>query len=507
MVTAGSSAFLVSLRGFARSLTKTFASPVKAQPEDQLKMPVQTLLSAYSTAMNFKLLAKTESAVQEIGRPDIAVEINGLLGGYIELKAPGVGADVRKFKGRNKEQWSKFKSLPNLIYTDGNEWVLYRSEMQISRVVLPGDVTGDAGKAITEADALALSKLLRDFFLWSPIVPKNPRGVAEMLAPLCHLLRDDVLHALRDAQSNLSALAIEWRAYLFPDADDAQFADAYAQTLTYALLLARFSGATNMDTDAAASALRKSHGLLAQTLRVLGDHQARAEIAVGIDLLERSIAAIDPKEIAQRSSDPWLYFYEDFLAAYDPSLRNNRGVYYTPVPVVQAQTRLVSDLLVRQFGKQLSFADDDVVVLDPAAGTGTYPLAALQLGLDIAEERFGPGAVGGYASQMARNIHAFELLVGSYAVAHLRLSERVMDAGGVLPADGIRVYLTDTLESPHAVPHGQLPLMAKELAHEHRRALEVKENTEVLVCLGNPPYDRQQISSGDEGVRPNWCIR
>lgn len=141
-----------------------------------------------------------------------------------------------------------------------------------------------------------------------------------------------------DENSNLSALAREWRDYIFPDADDAQFADAYAQTLTYALLLARFSGGESLDTNSATGALQERHGLLAQTLRVLADPHARQEIETGVELLERSIRAVDPIEIAKRSpgGDLWLYFYEDFLAAYDRRLRNDRGVYYTPVEVVRA---------------------------------------------------------------------------------------------------------------------------------------------------------------------------
>ncbi len=343
---------------------------------------------------------------------------------------------------------------------------------------------------------------MRDFFTWEPLAPKSPRALAEMLAPLCHLLRDDVREALGDENSNLSALAREWRDYIFPDADDAQFADAYAQTLTYALLLARFSSSGTLDTDAAENALRGRHNLLAQTLRILADDQAKAEISTGVELLERSISAVDPQEIAKRSpgGDPWLYFYEDFLAAYDKKLRNDRGVYYTPAQVVRAQVNLISTLLQNSFGKPLAFADENVVALDPAAGTGTYPLTAIQHGLDLATQRFGAAMAGNTAAKMARNIHAFELLVGPYAVAHLRLSERVMDAGGTLPDDGVHVYLTDALESPHASPPGRFPLVARELTEEHERALAVKKDTEVLVCFGNPPYDRQQIDPSDEGV-------
>jgi hypothetical protein len=296
-------------------------------------------------------------------------------------------------------------------------------------------------------------------------------------------------------------LAHEWRQALFPDADDPQFADAYAQTLTYALLLARFSGQADVKPSLAGEALDTGHGLLAQVLRILSQREARDEIGLGVDLLVRVVSAVDPDALRRKGQDPWLYFYEDFLTAYDPKLRLERGVIYTPVEVIRAQVRLTSRLLEDKFAKDLSFADPEVVVLDPAAGTGAYPLAVLQQGLARVAEEFGPGSVSGYATDMARTIHAFEILVGPYAVAHLRLTQALLDAGGSLPPEGANVYLTDTLEAPHAQPpEGQLTLMYRRLSDEHRRAQKVKAQTRVLVCIGNPPYNRQQIAEGEGDI-------
>jgi len=207
---------------------------------------------------------------------------------------------------------------------------------------------------------------------------------------------------------------------------------------------------------------------------------------------------VDLERLTERQADPWLYFYEDFLAAYDPKLRKDRGVYYTPVEVVKAQVTLVSELLRDSFGKSLSYADEDVVLLDPAVGTGTYPLAAMAEGLARVRDRFGKGDVAGRATTLARNTHGFELLIGAYAVAHLRLGQELLSLGGQLPADGLHVYLTDTLESPRAeAPGTTAPLFYRPLSEEHRRARQVKAETRVLVCMGNPPYDRQQREAGD----------
>lgn len=226
------------------------------------------------------------------------------------------------------------------------------------------------------------------------------------------------------------------------------------------------------------------------------------EVAVG--LLERAIGAVDPTKLkgASHGHDLWLYFYEEFLAAYDQRLRKQRGVYYTPLPVVGAQTRLVAELLRDRFGKALHFADDDVTVLDPAVGTGTYLLAALDSGLAAVGAAYGAGQRGARASLMAENLRGFELLIGPYAVAHLRLAQRVDEAGGTLPGDGVRIYLTDTLESPHLAPPGlaHVPLFHRKLAEENERARRVKAEVPILVCIGNPPYFRQVIEAGETGV-------
>jgi hypothetical protein len=206
-----------------------------------------------------------------------------LLCGYVELKAPRKGARPQKFTGADKKQWEKFKAHPNLIYTDGNEWALYRSGEPFPKgnpaiVRFSGDITTDGAEAISDNEAQKLHGLLLEFFNWQPIVPSSAPELAKMLAPICHLAREDVLCSVGIEGSNLAQIFSEFRQYLFPDASAFKFADAYAQTLTYALLLARFNGETKLTTDSAARALDSGHGLLAQTLRVLAQPQARAEI-------------------------------------------------------------------------------------------------------------------------------------------------------------------------------------------------------------------------------------
>jgi predicted helicase len=127
------------------------------------------------------------------------------------------------------------------------------------------------------------------------------------------------------------------------------------------------------------------------------------ELRVGFELLQRSLEALDPAEFLKTKPDLWLYFYEDFLAAHDPKLRNDYGVYYTPREVVELQVRLAGELLEKRFGKKLGFADDGVVFLDPAVGTGTYLVASIKDALEKVKARSGPGAVPARAGQMAEN--------------------------------------------------------------------------------------------------------
>jgi len=183
-------AFVDALKEFAEDLSASFATPVPAQPEDQLKAPVLALLRATGSVFSLRVSARTEAQVQGLGgRPDVGVAVNGLLTGHIELKAPGKGARPGRYTGADLDQWKKFKALPNVIYTDGSEWTLFRSgERQHDTVRFPGDATEDGAGAFTEEEADKLQELLRDFLLWQPLIPSSPKALAELLAPLCRLV-------------------------------------------------------------------------------------------------------------------------------------------------------------------------------------------------------------------------------------------------------------------------------------------------------------------------------
>ncbi|MBI3090512.1 MAG: N-6 DNA methylase [Candidatus Tectomicrobia bacterium] len=502
-----------ALQGFAQDVTAKMSQLTTGEPEDQLRAPFENFVADAARALGWNVVCTGETPLPgRLGRPDYAVHLNRLLVGYVELKAPGVGVNPHRFTGHNRDQWKRFQAIPNLLYCDGNAWALYRAGQLTDKIFrLSGDVAAEGKKAVGRDDAHAVERLLREFLSWQPFIPTDRtgkidlRGFAALLAPLCRMLRDDVTDALRDPTSPLAQLAKDWRQLLFPDASDERFADAYAQTVAFALLLGRSEGADPLTLDSAETALAAQHTLLARALQVLTDPRAQVEMETSLNLLLRVIAVVPPASLSQ-PEDPWLYFYEDFLAAYDPKLRKDTGAYYTPVEVVRAQVRLIDDLLVNRLGKRLGFADPGVVTLDPAAGTGTYLLGVIEHALGKIEAEQGAGAVPGQATALAANLYGFELMVGPYAVAELRASRALRDRGATPPRDGTRVYLTDTLESPHTVPP-QLPLFFRPIAEQHARALKVKSKVPVIVCLGNPPYDRHEAAGGGNHARTGGWVR
>ncbi len=502
-----------ALQDFATAVTGKMTQITVGEPEDQIRGPFENFMAGVADALGWKVVCTGETPLPDrLGRPDYAVHLNQLLAGYVELKAPGVGANAKRFKGHNRDQFKRFKAIPNILYTDGNEWALYRSGECVDKIVrLSGDVATDGKNAADTDDAYALESLLRDFLMWEPFIPTDRKGkidlkrFAALLAPLTRMLRDDVTDALKHPDSPLVQLAKDWRQLLFPDATDEQFADAYAQTVAFALLLGRSEGADPLTLDSAEKALAAQHNLLSRALQVLTDPGARAEMAASLDLLLRVIAAVPPATFTG-PEDPWLYFYEDFLAAYDPKLRKDAGAYYTPVEVVRCQVRLIDDLLVNRLNKPLGFADPGVVTLDPAAGTGTYLLGVIEHALGRIETEQGAGAVAGQATELAKNLYGFELMVGPYAVTELRVSRALRDRGAELPKEGTHVYLTDTLESPDADPP-VLPFYLKPISEQHEKALKVKSKVPVIVCLGNPPYDRHEAATIDNRARTGGWVR
>jgi hypothetical protein len=496
-----------ALESFATTIQSKFGAVVDGREEDQLRRPVDELLEKFGHSQNLDVVAKDESTLDDLlGRPDFAVTVNRLLCGYIELKSPGTGVEPHRFKGHNKKQWERFSLLPNMIYTDGNEWALFRHGESIRRVRFDDDLTVVGARAVNNKSADDMRALLSDFFQWEPIVPKSAKQLAELLAPLCRMLHDDVLAALEKRSDAMLSVARDWRRYLFPEASNQVFADSYAQTVVFALLLARSDGSDTLLLDRAIQQLTGTNSLLSRALEVLTDSQLNDDIGASLNLLQRVIQAVPTGTMSRGRRDPWLHFYEDFLAEYDPKLRKDAGAYYTPVEVVQAQVRLVDELLRKKFHKKLGFADGDVATLDPAVGTGTYLLGIVEHALHRVREVEGDGAIIGRAESLAKQLYGFEIMVGPYSVSALRLTRMFHDFGAKVPRQGVGICLSNTLESPHEkIP--ELPLLYKPIGDEHKRARSIKDIQPVLVCIGNPPYDRHEAATAENHMMTGAWVR
>jgi hypothetical protein len=374
---------------------------IDGAPEDQLRGPLETLL--HDLAELGGLPASSVSLVGETTlrdlktRPDFAAIVSKALVGFIEVKAPGKGADPRRFDDpHDKDQWTKLKSLPNLIYTDGKSFSLWRDGKLESAIVhLEGNIE-TAGAKLTAPPTLL--PLVTDFLRWTPIPPKTAKNLAEISARLCRLLRDEVTEQMSRGSPGLTGLAQDWRKLLFPQADDKQFADGYAQAVTFGLLVARARDISlSGGTEKAAQELRKSNSLIGTALRLLTDDPSNQEaLKTSLGTLSRVLNQVNWHTISKDKPEAWLYFYEDFLEVYDNTLRKRTGSYYTPPEVVAAMVNLVDEVLRGPlFDRPAGFAAADVIVADPAVGTGTFLLGVLRRIASTVTSDQGAGAVRG----------------------------------------------------------------------------------------------------------------
>ena len=475
-------------------------------PEDQLRAPLEALLADIALILLFKagdVVAVGEATLSALKtRPDYAVTASGALVGFIEVKAPGKGADPRRFKDEHdRGQWAKLKSLPNLLYTDGNAFSVWRDgKLQAEVVRLDGNVE-TAGAAL-RAPA-SLERLFADFLRWEPIAPTNARALADVSAGLCRLLRDEVTEQLAAGTVALTDLAQDWRKLLFPEATDEEFADGYAQAVTFGLLMARAQGIPLAgDLARVARALAKTNTVIGGAFRVLTDDvDGQEALKTSLGTLTRVLDAVDWAVIGKGDPEAWLYFYEHFLEAYDNDLRKQTGSYYTPPEVVTAMVRLVDDALrdPARFGVTDGLASADVTIADPAVGTGTYLLGVLRRIAETTRADQGAGAVPGVIRAALKRVIGFELQFGPFAVAQLRLMAEVADllrVKGTVPADvRLRLYITDTLGNPYAEEE-YIPQMLKPLAESRRQANEVKRAEPITVVIGNPPYKEKAKGRG-----------
>jgi len=474
---------------------------IAAEPEAQLTVPISNFLTEFAEAAGLGVLGLIREAQLQGIRPDFAATIDNRQCGWVELKAPGHSLIGEKWRGREKDQWELLSQLDSLIVTNGEMVFLYISGVQVDECKLPFYGPDDWSPR-------ALNDLLKKFILAKPAPIKRVSQLAENLAPLARFLRMRLDQGLENNLSSVRQAKEAWDATVHETTSDSQFSSDVAQVIAYSMAIAGLSGQADSDKDGvitlqeAKDALALSHrNVLAATLGpIIGIPELMKYIAPELGAIVRLISSMDIKAI-QNSKDsrgePWLWFYEDFLIKYDPESRNQAGVYYTPTSVVECQVRIVHDVLTRRFQQTLGFGSKSVVTLDPATGSGTYPLAIIDQAVESARTERGPGGIQQVAKNLTQNLLAFELLPGPYSVAHLRIGQRLAQAKNQLVhLDDLGVYLTDTLADPVARNRHGLFGDAKILAEAAEEANKIKTDRRITVAIGNPPYDRVTSESG-----------
>lgn len=479
------------------------AAAVAGEPEAQLTTPVSNLFTALVEHSDLGRLRLIRESRLDGSRPDFAA-LHVRAGkthqiGYIELKAPDVVADPSKWTGRNASQWQKMSAEAEILLLCNG---------RTARLFQDGEPAGDSAVLPFDDpetwDAEPLLKLLYRFVESRPTPVTSVRDLSRRLAVRTAGLRDRLLWLMEQA-SEAGATArggfAAWKQHVHPHASERDFADGVSQVVAYGMVLAALS-VTGVDVDAdgyisvaeARNAVRGISPVMAAAFAPLVDKPVLFDaVEAELGALETLISAIDARRVnrsADRRGEPWLYFYEDFLGVYDPEERRQAGVYYTPIAIVQGMVRIVDHLLVEHFGIRLGFADKSVFTLDPATGTGTFPLAVIDRAADRTAAERGPGGRSQAASSLSHNLFAFELLPGPYAVAQLRINQRLRELQSTSSLAG-HVVLTDTLESP-LDPQPAMPLFgdAEVLAEEQNRAKRIKLEQRVTVVIGNPPYRR-----------------
>jgi len=471
------------------------------RPEDQLRSPFEQLLADIADLVGISsasVVAVDESPLADLKtRPDYSVTVKKALVGFIELKSPGKGADPTKFKDRHdREQWEKLRSLPNLIYTDGNSFSLWRfGEPFGSVLTLDGNIETSGSKLKPVAGLLPM---FESFLRWEPIPPKSAKELAEITARLCSLLRDEVTEQLALKSEALTSLAKDWRNLLFPDADDPRFADGYAQAVTFGMLMARAKKIKlSSGLDQVAKELSPTSSLIGAALRLLTDNaENQRTLKTALGTLTRVLDAVEWSKISKGDPDAWLYFYEDFLEVYDNQLRKQTGSYYTPPQVVAAMVNVVDEVLRGpRFALHGGLASSAVTVADLAMGTGTFLLGVLRRIAANVEDDEGPGSVKGAIEAALKRTIGFEIQLGPFAVAQLRILGEVVDLTKASTAATPRLFVTNTLGNPND-DEGWIPTFAKAIGESRKQANKIKRDEPITVVIGNPPYKERAKGLG-----------
>jgi len=435
----------------------------------------------------------------EAGNPDFRIwDGKNHITGYIEAKDPSVtNLDRIEVSGQLKRYRETF---PNVMLTNFYEFRLYRNGELIKQVLVGRpELARKLKTAPPVENETAFFDLLDTFFSFSLPHVRNAQSLATELAKRTRFLRDEVVSIELDEEEKRGKKAIlgfyeAFRKYLIGTLTKEAFADLYSQTLTYGLFAARTRSDNSFNRELAFKYIPNTIGILRDVFRFISLEDPPKPLQVIVDDIAEVLSVTDVRKILEdyfeegKGQDPIVHFYETFLTAYDPSIREKRGVYYTPEPVVRYIVRSVNELLKTHFDMPDGLASKNVTLLDPAAGTLTFPAEAVKLAVKEFTEKYGTGGRNNFIrNQVLENFFAFELIMAPYAIGHLKMSFLLEELGYKLnDEERFKLYLTNTLEMDE-LEQISIPGLSS-LSEESHLAGKIKKEQPVLVILGNPPY-------------------
>ena len=466
--------------------------------EESFYPALSKLFDSYAiTAKKNKPHITTLPKKTEAGNPDFRIwDGSHHIIGYIEAKAPETNLDLVE----NSEQLKRYREIfPNLILTNFYEFRLYRNGERIDSVMIGRPFIALKLKTtpVVENEKVFLTLLWRFFDFLLPKV-FTAESLAKELAKRTRFLRDEVItlemEEVKEGKGKLYGFYDAFRKYLIANLKEEDFADIYSQTVTYGLFAARTRSTVGFNRKLAFDLIPQTIGILRDVFQFISFGNLPKQMEVIIDDISEVLNVADVKNIlhnyyiAGKSEDPIVHFYETFLNIYDPKTREKRGVYYTPEPVVRYIIRSVHEILKTHFNMQDGLSSKNVTLLDPAAGTLTFPAEAIRLAVKEYSDKYGKGGLNRFISnQILKNFYAFELLMAPYAIGHIKISFLLDEIGYQMKEDErFKLYLTNTLDMED-LSQTQIPGL-ESLSTESHNAGNIKKKEPILVIVGNPPY-------------------
>ncbi|MCQ2627409.1 N-6 DNA methylase [Helicobacter pylori] len=468
---------------------------------------LHNLLDKLKNHFNKEFKIEHEPKRDQGSQPDFRISYQGLNIGYIENKK--VGTDLNQLL--KNDQVLKYLELnPNLMLTDYLNFVWVGKDEEnkpsIKRKISIAslDEPPKPPKPNPQTTERDLIELFKSFFNYEAAPITNAKDFATHLSVPTKYLKDALIQYQKD--THVSSIFKNFKEYLYEELSFEDFSDAFAQTLTYSLFLAKLNHPfEKINLDNVRSSIPKNFAVIREMADFLKKLDAIKEIQWLLNEILSLINHVDMDSILKDlndDKDPYLHFYETFLSAYDPKLRESKGVYYTPDSVVKFIINALDSLLKTHFkdaplGLKSALDNENIKLLDFATGTGTFLLEAFRKALEVRKTSDGGTSTKEDKYQnLLKQFYGFEYLIAPYAIAHLNLSQAFKEEfkKPLKENDALQIILTNTLIQPSeiAAHRGLQPIFETEL----KSAQEIKRNEKILIITGNPPYSGASSNEG-----------